>query len=253
LQFTENGHIFVCVHLAHEIDVLAHRLSGYKRMSEDPALDNYDLLNALSDSEAADRRNNWESFKILLDRDSDKLFSDSDVKGQTARLTDVVKLAISVEDTGIGIPLHAQHRVFTPFMQADSSTSRTYGGTGIGLSISRCLIELMGGEIGFISRPGIGSTFSFTAFFKVGQAGAEGDSDLLRGARLPTHFKGMKALVLDGNPVRSLVTKYHLQRFGIEVESITSSKVALSMLNGMDGFPTEGCRYVSMHPSILHS
>lgn len=241
VKFTENGHIFVCVHLAQEIDVLTHRLSGYKKIGEDHALNNYDLSNTLSGSEAADRRNNWESFKILLETDSDELFSESDGKGWTARLMDVVKLAVSVEDTGIGIPLPAQHRVFTPFMQADSSTSRTYGGTGIGLSISRCLIELMGGEIGFISRPGIGSTFSFTALFKVGQAGAEGDSDLLRGARLPTHFKGMKALVLDGNPVRSVVTKYHLQRFGIEVDSITSSKVALSMLNGMDGFPAEGC------------
>ncbi|GAB2290103.1 hypothetical protein Dimus_024391 [Dionaea muscipula] len=80
-------------------------------------------------------------------------------------LTATLLVMVSVEDTGIGIPLHAQDRVFLPFMQADSSTSRNYGGTGIGLSISKCLVQLMGGQIGFISRPQIGSTFAFTAVF----------------------------------------------------------------------------------------
>eukprot|EP01018_Ginkgo_biloba_P031595 Gb_05953 [translate_table: standard] len=238
VKFTEQGHIFVCVRLAEEVSVLTERLSSIQKFTGDAATNNYDSSNTLSGSETADGRNNWESFKLLLN--NDELFCQTDEKGQIPRSTDV-KLAINVEDTGIGIPLHAQDRVFTPFMQADSSTSRTYGGTGIGLSISRCLIELMGGEISFISRPGIGSTFSFTAFFKLGQASVASDNELLRASKLPTQFRGMKALVLDGKPVRSLVTKYHLQRFGIEVDTITSAQLALSMLNGMDGFPQEGC------------
>ncbi|KAM7489227.1 hypothetical protein LguiB_026711 [Lonicera macranthoides] len=70
----------------------------------------------------------------------------------------------SVKIQGLG---DAQKQLYMPFMQADSSTSQNYGGAGIGLSISRCLVELMGGQIGFVSRPQIGSTFSFTSVFKI--------------------------------------------------------------------------------------
>jgi hypothetical protein len=80
VEFTENGCIFVCVHLAQEIDVLTHRLSGYK-IGKDPEVNNCDLSNTLSVTGAADLKNNWESFKILLETDSDELFSESDEKG----------------------------------------------------------------------------------------------------------------------------------------------------------------------------
>ncbi|GAB2297553.1 hypothetical protein Dimus_031650 [Dionaea muscipula] len=74
-----------------------------------------------------------------------------------------VTVMVSVEDTGIGIPLHAQDRVFLPFMQADSSTSRNYGGTGIGLSISKCLVQLMGERDRLYRPASSGSTFAFTS------------------------------------------------------------------------------------------
>ncbi|GJP44913.1 hypothetical protein CLOM_g4313 [Closterium sp. NIES-68] len=72
-----------------------------------------------------------------------------------------VRLVVSVEDTGEGIPYPAQRTILKPFTQADASTTRTHGGTGIGLSISRHLVDLMGGRLSFASRPGLGSTFFF--------------------------------------------------------------------------------------------
>jgi CheY-like chemotaxis protein len=70
-------------------------------------------------------------------------------------------LLATVTDTGVGVPPDAQDRIFEPFVQADSSTTRHFGGTGLGLVISRRIIELMGGRLWMDSEPGRGSTFSF--------------------------------------------------------------------------------------------
>lgn len=85
------------------------------------------------------------------------------IDGRPNPLNDDLLLQVSVTDTGVGIDPAAHARLFTPFFQADASTTRRYGGTGLGLSICKRLAELMGGQIGVVSSPGQGSRFWFTA------------------------------------------------------------------------------------------
>lgn len=217
LQFIQDkGHIFVSVHIAEEAryqhnvkdEVLRQSLTSVQDRSNDS-------YNTLSGYPVVDRWKSWSKFKSL---------------NNTSDGTEVIKVLVTVEDTGVGIPLEAQERIFMPFMQADSSTSRTYGGTGIGLSISKRLVDLMGGEIGFVSEPGTGSTFSFTANF------AKGDLNSLETKSQQYHpavleFRGLRALVVDGKSIRAEVTRYHLQRLGILVDITYSVDSACSYLS----------------------
>ncbi|MDG3005452.1 hybrid sensor histidine kinase/response regulator [Paludisphaera mucosa] len=104
-----------------------------------------------------------------------------------------LSLHISITDTGIGVPEDKQQRIFESFTQADGSTTRKFGGTGLGLAISRRLVELMGGRIWLESRPGVGTTFHFTAKLPrclvASHAAADASAD----------FRGMRTLIIDDN------------------------------------------------------
>ncbi|KAL6643041.1 hypothetical protein ACP70R_021222 [Stipagrostis hirtigluma subsp. patula] len=218
MKFTERGHISIQVHLVEEIKTTRKAFDHVSAQNR-VVMDNTSNLvphNTLSGHEVADNWKSLENFKLL------KCSND-------ALDTSATNLVVTVEDTGIGITKDAQTRIFTPFMQADSSTSRTYGGTGIGLSITKCLVELMGGEIGFASKPGVGSTFSFTAIFRDNRK-STGDIKKYYSEPTPSDFQGMRALIVDGRCARAEITMYHLRRLGIWCDLATTSESAFSAL-----------------------
>ncbi|KAH6776182.1 histidine kinase 2 [Perilla frutescens var. hirtella] len=208
IKFThDRGHIFVSVHLADEMQFPLDLEDDVLQQSLNEVRDDLNAsFDTLSGFEVVDRRRSWETFKNLR--------GGAEESGK-------FKLLVTVEDTGTGIRPEAQCRLFTPFMQVDSSTSRKYGGTGIGLSISKRLVDLMGGEIGFVSKPSIGSTFTFTVTFSKAEAGCLEKMWQHRDPAI-SEFQGLRALVIDRKMTRAQVTRYHLQRLGIFVDRASS-------------------------------
>jgi two-component system sensor histidine kinase/response regulator len=133
-------------------------------------------------------------------------------------------LKFSVRDTGIGLTKKQQGKLFQAFSQADTSTTRNYGGTGLGLVICKRLTELMGGEIGVESVPGEGSTFWFTASFGL-QAKKRTAPRVLA-----EDFKGMRVLVVDDNQTSREILGSALSSMGFEPREARSGAEALTML-----------------------
>jgi signal transduction histidine kinase/CheY-like chemotaxis protein len=134
------------------------------------------------------------------------------------------ELRFSVIDTGIGIPASKLDSIFTAFTQADNSTTRKYGGTGLGLTISKRLVEIMGGQIGVQSRENAGTTFDFTARFGIHSRTAvesEVTSDNLRGLRV---------LVVDDNATNRRILIEHLKAWGMRPVAVEGGHEAIAAL-----------------------
>ena len=146
-----------------------------------------------------------------------------------------VALRFSVRDTGIGIAPGTLPGLFEPFTQGDDSTTRRYGGAGLGLSICRSLCALMGGRISATSTPGEGSTFSFTV--RLGLPGAEPVPAAVRPAparaapaRVAAPARPPRALVADVSPAHQRVAIGMLRRLGYEVDVASDRRGALAAL-----------------------
>jgi signal transduction histidine kinase/DNA-binding response OmpR family regulator/HPt (histidine-containing phosphotransfer) domain-containing protein/HAMP domain-containing protein len=137
-----------------------------------------------------------------------------------------VQLTFTVRDTGMGMTPEQSAKLFQPFTQADMSTTRKHGGTGLGLTICRRLVELMGGRIGLQSVPGEGTTFHFTLPF--------GIAPLKAGQVVPERFDRLRALVVDDNMAAREILSEALSAIARHVDTAASGMQAIAAVRQED-------------------
>jgi signal transduction histidine kinase/CheY-like chemotaxis protein len=135
-----------------------------------------------------------------------------------------VQLGITVHDTGVGIPEHLHDRLFTPYAQADPSVPRLYGGSGLGLSICRRLVALMGGTVALSSRPDVGTTFDLELSLAKARHGQSSPTPAAAG------IMGSRLLIVDPNATTGLLMQQHTASWGVESVRIASGGEALASL-----------------------
>ncbi len=137
-------------------------------------------------------------------------------------------IRVFVEDTGVGVPREQHDRLFDPFRQADASTTRTFGGTGLGLAICHQLVGALGGELGVISEPGVGSTFWFTARLGRAEAAAEPRTVVPLVAE-PSSQQSGHVLVVEDNDINQMVAVGLLEALGYTAEVAESGDEAVAL------------------------
>ena len=171
------------------------------------------------------------SIHVSVDRDSpvsESLVTDTvedatAIEGATA-IEATTQLKFVVKDTGIGVSLEDQSRVFEAFTQVDSSTTKEYQGTGLGLAISTQIIEMMGGDIFVSSEVGVGSEFGFTLPVQTRQE--------LDPAPLHEELDGIHALFISGSEILNTVASQKLSELGVRVQFANSGSEALNLIRG---------------------
>jgi PAS domain S-box-containing protein len=173
-----------------------------------------------------------------------------------------VFLRFSIRDTGVGLTAEQKGKLFQAFTQADSSTTRKYGGTGLGLTIAKRLVEMMGGEIWVESEPGKGSEFLFTAKFGLARK-------MERRRMAPAlDLRGMRVLVVEDNASSREILQTLLENMTFAVSAVASAEEGIAELEkearrrpyrlvvmdwkmpGMDGI--KACEVIKSHPRIRH-
>jgi len=147
-------------------------------------------------------------------------------------VNDVKTLLFSVEDSGIGISKDKLQMIFDKFTQADGSTTRKYGGTGLGLTISKSLLDLMGGSIWVESEEGKGSTFSMLIPFTEGN----------KIEHFPVHtedLRGLNTLIIDDNSVNRLILKRTLESWGMNVFEASGGQRGIDLIKKFTGTQME--------------
>lgn len=152
-----------------------------------------------------------------------------DVQQQNA---ESITIKFAVEDTGIGIAEEKQRAIFDQFTQADSSTSRSFGGTGLGLTICKQILALQGSALKLISKEGKGSTFYFEQTFKISNTVTTG---ILENSNLPKEedkpFTNISILLVEDNLMNVMVAESFLKRWGANVDVAYNGKEALEKLD----------------------
>ena len=144
-----------------------------------------------------------------------------------------LRVRFEVADTGIGLNEAQQARLFQNFQQADNTTARKYGGTGLGLALTKCLVEMMGGEVGVSSVPGQGSTFWFTVKLRKGHGPlpARPPVDYLSqtAAQPLQNYRGARILLVEDNPINIEVVQEMLHAGGFHVDVAQNGLLAVDL------------------------
>lgn len=151
---------------------------------------------------------------------------------QVARNSHACTIRFFVQDSGIGIPFEKQAHIFDSFTQVESATTRKFGGTGLGLTISSKIVELYGGKLEVDSKPGQGSCFYFT--IQLGMQNEQKNYVNENAVKELKSLKGVRILLAEDNPINMMIAKAVLDKWEIKLTEAVNGKIALEKYNDED-------------------